>query len=310
VFHRAARTIGLAAALVSLLCIGQPAQATHKKVVAPHGSLAGPRAALTGAGYYYAQGAEALAGTNTVAGISANLYIGNPYMQCNTGEHTLVEEALKDANGHAVELGWVKDSCSGPPKLFASYWNNGWAGCYYEGCGWVDVTPGNSADDLGRDLSSVASATFPGNVKKFLIQYSSSFSCGASSSGWFFYYDNLGVGCLPSGLFTGGFATAKTTFAYGEVYYAGSTVPCSDMVNGKQGSSAVLPLDASDPGYIGSVAYVAPSPSTLTPTLTLSQTDSNAYTAFALGSTGNRTFTLGGPGYNSTGGTPGNTGSC
>lgn len=322
----------LASALGALLAIasltGTPANATghggsrNHVSVAPGGSLHHVNTGfglLSGSGYYYARGYENFdTSGKTVQGIFDNFLVAKPYIQCTAGEHSLIEASLQDTTGHAVEIGWTVGGCTGgvpdPPKLFASVWTNTntWAGCYFEGCGWVDWTPTNSADDLGRDLSSVANATFPSNVKKFGVQYVTGTNvCGTASSGWGFYYDNLGVGCYPSTVFTGTFTTATVTQSFGEVYYAGSTLPCSDMMNGKKGSSFNgLPIDATDPGYIGSVSYVNPQPTTFSPSLTLDQSDSNAYDAYSIGSTGNRTFVLGGAGYNSTGGTPGNIGSC
>jgi len=231
-------------------------------------------------------------------------------LQANTGEHTLMEIAVADASGHAVEIGWTKDQSSGSvPKLFASAWSSSgtWLGCYFEGCGWVDATPGTSSDDLGRDLSTVASAAFPGNVKSFSIQYSTATSCGASSGGWWFYYDGAGVGCYPDSVFTGSFTTATVGQAFGEVYYNGSTVPCTDGGNGKASSGA---LGASGPAYIGSLSWVSTSPAGLVPNFTTSTpTASAAYNVTAVGTTG-RTFGIGGAGYTSTGTTPGNIGSC
>ena len=293
---RAARNTmigGLVATLVSLLCIASPAQAS-------------------GPGYYYAGAYQVLTGTDTTKGIGGNMWVANPYVQGNSNEHSLMEIAVADASGHAAEIGWVKDSSAAYPRLFASVWTGSgtWAGCYFEGCGWVDATPGSSADDLGRDLSSVASATFPGNVKSFSIQYSTAVACGASSGGWWFYYAGAGVGCYPDSVFTGSFTSANQGNAFGEVYYTGATVPCTDGGNGKDSSGT---LGASGPAYFGSLSWVSPSPSTLAIDLTgTTVTVSAAYnvTLYTDVNGRHRTLGVGGPGYTSTGTTPGNTGSC
>ena len=293
-FHRA-RSItigGLIAALTALLCTATPAQAS-------------------GPGYYYAGAAQTGVSSN-VTGIFANLWIANPYRQANSGEHTLMEVTGKNtATGDRVEVGWVKDgSGAGGPRLFIYYWVNGTAvNCYYGCAAWVDAA--SNPIDVGADLTSVAAGcngtTTLGCVKKFGVQYAAGFACGASANSVWFYYDGLGIGCLPSSVFSASTTTFDVMQAFGEVYYGGASVPCTDLGNGKYATGG--PLSASGPSYIGSIAYTgagAPTPSmTIQP-----DTDSGAYTALSVGSPGNRTFAVGGPGRTSTGGTPGNPGSC
>jgi hypothetical protein len=288
---RAARkaAIGGLITLISLFCIaGQPGTAR-----------------ASGPGYYYAGGYQTLAAGNTVRGVSANVWVANPYRQANSGEHTLMEIAAKNTtNNDVVEWGWDSDgSGGGGPRLFFSYWAAGvWSGCYFTCTGWNDN--GSNPINLGAGLSSVASATFPGNVKAFSFQYVAS-ACGAAAAGVFFYYDGVNVGCLQGSLIPST-STFDETHAYGEVYYGGATVPCTDMGDGKSSGA----LGAAGPAYFGSVGYIGQAPTAFSPSLTLSSTVAAAYTTVNVGSTGNRTFGLGGAGYTSTGSTPGNIGSC
>lgn len=291
--YRAARNtaIGLIAALVSLLCIASPAHAS-------------------GPGYYYAGAAQTLPAGTTVTGVASKIWVANPYMQANSGEHTLMEIAARDSvNNNTIEMGWIKDgSGAGGPRLFVYYWKNGVAGNCYFGCTlWHDN--GSNPIDVGADLATVAAGcngtTTLNCVKQFTFQYVAS-ACGPAAAGVFFYYDNVNFGCLENGAIpsTTAFNTAQ---GFGEVYYGGATVPCTDGGNGKYAISGAL--SASGPAYFGSFSYV---PSTVTPSMTIqTNTDSGAYTALAItSSAGNRTFSAGGPGRTSTGATPGNTGSC
>lgn len=271
------------------------------------GLIATPAQAVTQ--YYYAGAAQA--GVSSAAkGISANLWVANPYRQANSGEHTLMEVAAKNTStGDSVEVGWVKDGTgTGGPRLFI-YYNVAGVGvnCYYGCANWVD----NAANpiDIGADLTTVAAGcngtTTLNCVKKFAFQYFVGSACGASVNSLWFYYDSVAFGCLPGNVIS---ATSFDEYhAYSEVYYGGATVPCTDAGNGKYATTG--PLSASGPSYIGSISYTgtgAPTPSmTIQP-----NTDSGAYTALSVGSPGNRTFAVGGPGRTSTGATPGNAGSC
>jgi hypothetical protein len=149
-------------------------------------------------------------------------------------------------------------------------------------------------------------STTLGCVKQFVFQYFSGVGCGGSTNSVWFYYDTVAIGCLPDTAVPG-----TTTFdeykAFGEVYYGGGgAAPCTDMGNGKY---ATATASASGSAFIASIGYTGTGAPT--PSLTMAaNTDSGAYTALSVGSPGNRIFTLGGPGRTSTGGTPGNAGSC
>lgn len=254
--------------------------------------------------YYYAGAFES---SISVGGIKASMRVSNPYLQGNSGEHSLMEIAVRDDTPDtSVEFGWIKDQgAGGGPKLFTYYHDHGTkVACWFGCAAWHD-NAGN-ATNLGTDLSTVATSCVGSSlacIKQFQIEYRAS-ACGASAAGIFLTYDGTDVGCLDSASVTS--STFTTSFAYGEVYYAGGTVPCTDMGNGKFGNSG--PYNSLSPAVIQSVTYLGtatnPNLSFLTPT------DTNAYTAVGNGSTGNRTFSVGGPGYTSTGTSPGNTGSC
>lgn len=303
----------LAVALVSLLSLASPVSAsvpdwdgpTHHGLQPLNGTM---RAALTGSGYYYAGVAQT--GVSGAKGMAAKIYVSNPYEQCNTGEHSVAELAAKDTvTDNVIEFGWIKDGCSGYPRLFTSYWKNGvWSGCFFACVGWQDN--GSNPINLGADLTTVAAGcngtTTLNCVKQFTFQYIVGSACGPAPNGVFFYYDGVNIGCFQSNLIpgTGSFDQFQ---AFGEVYYGGSTVPCTDMDT--FGRYATSTASAAGSAFFGSITYTgtgAPTPSMVLQT----STDSGAYTVASIGSAGNRTFTFGGPGRTSTGGTPGNAGGC
>jgi hypothetical protein len=286
---------------------------------APGGGLVrsgGAHTLLFPSGYMYVYAQQGFAGTDFATGVSGSLYMSQPYVDTTSApsdkDHSLFELSADDNSGNIVEIGWAAEPTAfgdTKPRLFAGSWVSGvWSGCYGEGCGWVDATPGNSADDLGRDLTSFATATFPGQVKNFQF-YNATNQCGSDATGgWWFFFNGAAIGCLPNILWGGAFKKVKLSQGFGEIY--SNSVFCSDLGNGKQGSSVVAPIDASDPAYIGSLANIGMSPGTLTNNFNLFQTNSAVYSYGTVGSVGNRTFTVGGQGYTSTGTTPGNLGSC
>lgn len=333
-------TVALSAAIASSAFVGSVAQAATSPREAtfvaadsqpgsPGGGLFAPKSgaspapkgaksAFTGSGYYYGDGQQGLTGGAYTKGLSANVTINAPYVTCsasNPGEHSILELALADAAGNTIEMGWYRDCAStsgpmNPTRLFITYWNNGvWCGAYVGGAGTscpLYVDNGSNPVNAGSSLATTAAATYPANVKGMSFYYTTG-PCGAASAGWFFYYDGVNVGCVPPTAFTGGFATATVAHAFGEVYYGGSTVPCTDMANGVDPTAA---LGASGPGAFFSVGYINASPAGTSPNLNLVNTDTNAYAAISLGSTGNRSFKVSGKGYNASGGLPGNAGSC
>lgn len=256
--------------------------------------------------FYYAGGQET---GISVTGINAKMRVSNPYLQANTGEHTLMELIVQDHPGgspdNAAEFGWIKDgSGAGGPRLFTYYWTGGSPqNCYYGCAAWHD-NAGNPIN-LGADLTAVAGSCVGPSlacIKNFQIEYRAS-TCGASAAGTFMTYDGTDVGCIDSAALSSTSYTAAQGF--GEVAYTGATVPCTDMGNGKYANAG--PYNSLSPAVIQTVTYLG---TATTPTFTLFATDTNAYTAVSNGSTGNRNYSIGGAGYTSTGTSPGNTGSC
>lgn len=234
-------TVLAALALAVGVGVSAPSQAvaatvTAAKVSTPHGvpyekgKEPKTKALLTG-GYKYAGGSDTPATPKT--GSFANITVGTP--ATDVGDHSLVELSVQGGTNNRaliVEVGWVKDKAFGDaaPHLFASRWvNNVWAGCYFEGCGWVDATPTVTTDDLGKSLASVASAASPGNVKSFGIQW--------FNDAWWVSYDGAWIGYWNDDLWQ--YASPAVTpynsgsffQAFGEVW-SNTGTSCTDMGNG------------------------------------------------------------------------------
>ena len=271
--------------------------------------------------YTYAGGIFVTPAGVTASGAGATMVVPKPYAHPATTYHTLVEIAVENyAVGTArqiVEIGVTGVNVVNgdyDPHLFGYTWVNGVGQGYNaSNAGWVDYS--GNAIDLGANLATTAAATFPANAKAFLIQYDTSTSCGSASAGWWLAYAGSWVGCFKDTQWTGagvsGFTYPTQTQWFDEVASTTAT-PCADAGNGKQGSAGTLPLDASDPSYIGSASLINASPAT-TVDLSLYADDSTKYSTlgFPSGSPSKtRTFTVGGPGWNSAGTATGSTGSC
>lgn len=276
--------------------------------------VAAPAMANTSS-FVYAGGEQALTAGQSAGGAAANILVAEPYIDTANDSHTLMEIAVTDtATGNAVEIGWSVD-----PGRYgdtqAHLFTGAWLGSTFLGydasaTGYVDYAANST--NVGANLHTVATnATFTNRIKRMYIQHDPA-ACGSDSTGgWWFNYDANWIGCIKNSSWSGAFTSANKALYFSEVYTnRASFKPCSDAGNGKPGNSAVLPLDATDPAFFASTGWVNPSPSTITNSNTLFATDPAAYDSFSLGSTGNRTFTLGGKGYTSTGTTPGNLGSC
>lgn len=297
----------------------------HRQAIEAHpgvtkkGVSVAPPSPFTGPGYYYADAQEVLTGGNTVAGIQANVEVDQPMVEVPVGikySHSLFELALRDAAGNSIEVGWANEGAAfgdTKPRLFSCAWVLGAVakGCYdgvETGSTWLD----NSAagvPNLGADLTSVATAAFPNNAKQFKVQRQTSSLCGIAGAGWIVSYNSQDIGCWPITLWTHNmpattFNTATVTDAFGEYYYGGENnagtsndVPCGDMGKALYGSQFNgLPIDATDPSWVGSITYLSKS-GTFSENLSLFSTDANAYDVASVGSTGNRTVTWGGAGY-------------
>lgn len=242
--------VNLKRALMSLLAISlavfgltAPAQAEapSRASVAPHGVPYQPTArkqaqTMLSGGYKYAGGSHRPGSTKD--GAWANITVAKPYTA--SGDHSLVELSAQGGPTDReliVEVGWVVDPAFGDsdPHLFASRWvNNVWAGCYFEGCGWVDATPSVTTDDLGLNLASVASAASPGNIKKFAVQW--------FSGNWWVSYDNVWIGYWSDDLWqfaspaVAQYNSASFFQAFGEVW-SNTGTSCTDMGNGLMSSN-------------------------------------------------------------------------
>lgn len=274
--------------------------------------------------YEYAAGAQTFSGGATVGGFGANAMVTKPFLNSGaTGCHSLVELAVQGGStyGDIVEVGATVDktvnsgctpnpACLDEPHLFVYHWVNGATTCY-NGCGWVDDS--SNPINAGSSLASVASAAFPANVKQFNIQYMPAGTCGAVTGAWVVGYAGLAIGCFPKTLWTAPTFTSGTRIqAFWEVASTG-TVDCSDEgQQGRQGSAAVLPLDASDPAYIGSITLTNPSPAATANVIPfVSPGSGSGYSVQGFASGGNtRTITGGGTGTDASGNLPGNANSC
>jgi hypothetical protein len=274
---------------------------------------------VTCSNYQYAAGAQTFTGGANVGGFTANAMVTKPFLNSGaTGCHSLVELAVQSGTtlGDIVEVGVTVDPTvnggSSNPFLFVYHWKNGSTTCY-NGCGWVDN--GSNPINAGANLLSVSTATFPANIKKFNLVHDTSVMCGSSSGGWWAGYDNVYLGCFPDSEWAAPaptFTTGTAIQAFWEVASTG-TVDCSDMgQQGRQGSAATLPLDASDPAIISSITLTNPSPAAtanVIPFVSPGSGSGNSIQGFAT-SGFTRTIAGGGTGTNSSGGLPGNAGSC
>lgn len=325
------KVAGLAALLAFTL--GQsPAQASvpdwdlaaHHHIPAPSGShkAALSTKSITSLTYVYAGGEQVLPIGTTADGATANMLITEPYLDSINDAHSLMEVAVRDtATGNAVEIGATVDpGLNGDSQvhLFTGAWLNGaFLGYNASPASYVDY--GGNPINAGANLHAVAtSATFSGRFKKLLIQHATSVACGSDATGgWWVYYDNVAVGCYKNSAWAGAFTTVNNAEYFSEVVTTrASGKPCSDAGNGKMGSSyTVGGLDINDPAFFASTSW-AKAPTPPASVNTLYAHDSNGvgtsamYDSFSIGSTGNRSFTLGGEGADSAGNTPGNLGSC
>lgn len=275
-----------------------------------------PSAAFASTTFLYAGARQLLSAGTTAQGIQSSMLVAEPYLDAVNDGHTLMEEAAKDtASGNTIEFGWNVDfALYGDTEvhLFSGGWRNGvFLGYNASAVGYVDY--GSNATDIGANLHAVATnATFTSRIKQFTIQRDTTVACGSDATGgWWIRYDGAFIGCYQNSIWGAGVFTSVNDAEYfGEVpTFRASGKPCSDMGNGKPGNSYTTGgLDINDPAFFTSTSWVN-SP-IIASSNTRWSTDPNAYDAFSIGSTGDRTFTLGGKGYTSTGTTPGNLGSC
>ena len=257
------------------------------------GLLAGAGPAQAATNFYYVKAQE----SGTIDGVQASITVSNPYIDTVNDYHTLVQVGINDAAGNTVEVGWMKDLAiygNNRPHLFT--WTVGTSTQCYNGCAYTD-NPGN-ATDAGADLVSQT-----GTVHSFGVKYS------AANSRWEFYYDAGLIGWADHSNWTAAshtFTQGTRGTAFGEVATP-RTNPCTDMGNGNLGSgtgpTAISNWQRWD---TSSSAWVT---GTLgAPSLDPVGMPAGIYDFSNASSTG---YTLGGPGWNSIGGTVDNAvGSC
>lgn len=273
--------------------------------------------------FVYAGGNQILGAGQSAGGASAKLLVAEPYEDTTNDGHSLMEVGARNtATGDAIEIGWTVDAAlnggSTQAFLFTGAWDGGvFLGYNATATGYVD----NSANPInaGANLHSVATnPTFTSRIKEFLIQYDNTVACGSDpTGGWWVRYDGVYVGCYQNSIWgAGAFTSVNDAEYFAEVpTFRTSGKPCSDEGNGKPANTAVLPLDATDPAFFASTSWVNSSPAGIASVNTLFTKDSNgvntsaAYGSFSLSAT-NRTFAVGGYGFTSTGGTPGNYNAC
>ena len=195
--------------------------------------------------YMYEGGGQ---GGITSGGCQANFEVPNPLPSLDTGAgdaHTLAEVACKKTvNGslQAVEIGWTVDQALNGhtnADLFGYSWVNGAGKGYNEsaGSGFVDFTPGDSTDDLGRTLT-------PGDTWQLRLQYNATGTVGwwawAGKFNGSTYVGNW-VGHWPATHWTSASPAVNTFTGNTDVQYfwevlANSATPCTDMGNGVLGN--------------------------------------------------------------------------
>jgi hypothetical protein len=239
------------------------------------------QASFNGAGYYYAGASKTMTGTDYVGGVTANVYVANPFVPNtpNGGgvyDHSLVELAVRDSSGsvnNAIELGIaVERNAFGDfkPRLFGYTWNAGVASNIWNGGpNWVDYAP--NPTNLGADLTADV-----GTSKAMGILYATT-GCGSRSTGWWVSYGGAWLGCYTDQAFGASFTKGTYLQAFGEYYYNGvnnpgtsNDKPCGDMGNGTAPGTGAA--------YVASMTIQNPSPATLNTDWALAvPTDSSVY---------------------------------
>jgi hypothetical protein len=260
-------------------------------------------------GFYYAGQHEA----HNSIGTSAAVKVMQPYANTagGNGHHSLVEvdvELMIDATNdginnpqrNIVEAGWNVDpgvNGDSKPHIFVYRWKNGVPSGAYNGGGFVEYTTYCStagAICAGDDASSWIGLT---TSNHWIIQY--------FNNAWWVGLENNWIGWFPDSVWTTGspvvtgFNHTDYVQGFGEVY-AGTAKPCDDMGNGKFATNTA-PTSAA----VTSQAYISE------PVTNVNMVGfSSEPTIYNHLSTSTRSVYFGGAGTNSTGGLPGNIGSC
>lgn len=253
-------------------------------------SASGVSARTPGVTYYYAGAAQSNVSSivPAVTTVGASLqHLPNPLYKAPADSHTLVELAVRktnNSNAGLVEAGITVDpvvNVDSQPRLFVFAWDKNAVGVGY---------------NTGFVLSASRTIT-PGDV----VSTTSAMSWSYVSGNWWLSYQGAWVGYYPNSVFGASFMFDRVGqfLGFGEVANAGvSSFSCSDMGDG------VLPTAAAGVGkQISSVSFNSSGTNVNVTPVTTS-------TGFGYYQISARSFKYGGPGTNSTGGLPGNTGSC
>lgn len=255
--------------------------------------------------YYYAGGKQT---GMTATGASTNVSIKKPW-KSPSDYHTLGESAVIRGSGatrQIVEIGYTVDPVvnggSSDPYLFVGAWKNNTFLGYNAAGGFVDE-PG-CATNAGTSLAAAVGST----TKRFVTFYDSTTPVGG---GWWIWYGEANptttgcyVGYYPISVWSGvtpAFTGIDQVQLFGETVTA-RTEPCSDMGSGDfaAGGVGTSAHFASHSLIGGSVAAA----------LTYFTVPGGVGYDVAAVSGSARTFTFGGPGWNSAGTATGTKGSC
>jgi hypothetical protein len=281
------------------------------KGIPGNGSSGGVSTLATGGPWFhYGKGSQA-PGAGAF-GLNVRLNMANPYLDTARDYHSLAEAEVEKTIGgqrNIVEVGWTKDPsvCAGKTNtlcLFVFWWKNGVAQCY-NGCGFVNYasrvnTVGDAvpAADIGTG-QFVYITYFSGN---WWVQYKGS---------WLGYYPGtLWSTANTYGPAVAGFTDTDLVQAFAEVATGQQSAgvpdkPCTDMMNGEQGSLAAAPAV-----QIASAAIDGIPLANVNLTVSTATTSGTLSPYYTVNKASGRTFYVGGYGYNSAGTGAGTVGAC
>lgn len=251
--------------------------------------------------FNYAQGSQGFT-SNYPVQAQATTYVANPWLDTTKDSHSLMETAIThhETGGQrsTIEIILTKDPVvcgqSTDPCLTVFYWVNGVGGGY--GTNFVNYTgSGASVHHPGDSLSGYVGAA---HIYGWKLDTSTSTVWAYEDSGWIGYY--------PLSLWTAGgysMSTWDQVQVFGEVaskQTVGDDHPCSDMGTGDLATTSVG-------AYFTTIAYDTGAGMA---NMTWGVQPSGINAAYNIASISARTARLGGPGWNSSDGTPGNKGSC
>lgn len=183
----------------------------------PSGLLSPDTLSASSVNYIYVNGYQTAAAT----GASAKLSQAQSKL-ATVDYHSLAELAVESSDAQQiVEVGWTVDrqvNADAKPHLFVYHWVDGQPTCY-NACGFVQVSP----------------TIKPG--MPVTVGQTASYKIAYKNSQWQITYSGTLVGYFPASLWGGRYTKVGLTQVFGEVA-AASLSTCTDMGNGKFGSSA------------------------------------------------------------------------